>query len=192
MAASSSTWSSRRGRPPRKPTLSPRVTPQLFNRGTFGDPALPPDLTPIPIRRPWTLGARGRTTRVNLSELNMQYGHVRAISRSVGAITVRSSGIQPWGDVVVLARTATGWKRLNLENGSVAGIAGVSRGRGRDAVHVDRGRHPGAVNAMGQMPAGPGAGSFGGRAESAQSSNSSWRASGSPGAWERSRSRESS
>lgn len=128
MAASSSTWSSRRGRPPRKPTLSPRVTPQLFNRGTFGDPALPPDLTPIPIRRPWTLGARGRTTRVNLSELNMQYGHVRAISRSVGAITVRSSGIQPCGDVVVLARTATGWQRINLENGSVTFCRRTRRG----------------------------------------------------------------
>lgn len=50
----------------------------------FRHPAVPPDLTPILIRRPWTLGARGRTTRVNLSELSMQYGHVRAISRSVG------------------------------------------------------------------------------------------------------------
>ena len=128
MAASSSTWSSRRGRQPRKPTLSARVTPQLFNRGTFGDPAVPPDLTPILIRRPWTLGARGRTTRVNLSELNMHYGHVRAISRSVAAITVRSIGIQPWGDVVVLARTATGWQRINLENGSVTFCRRTRRG----------------------------------------------------------------
>ncbi len=58
----------------------------------------------------------------------MHYDHVRAISRSVGATTVRSSGIQPWGDVVVLARTATGWQRINLDNGSVTFCRRTRRG----------------------------------------------------------------
>jgi hypothetical protein len=108
--------------------LSPRVTPQLFSRGTFGDPAVPLGLTPLFVRRPWTLGTRGRTTAVNLSELSMQYDHVRAISRSVGAVTVRASGITPWGDVVVLARAASGWQRVDLENGSVTFCRRTKRG----------------------------------------------------------------
>ena len=70
----------------------------------------------------------------------MQYGHVRAISRSVGAITVRSSGIQPCGDVVVLARTATGWQRINLENGSVTFCRRTRRGKRRRALR-DRRQH---------------------------------------------------
>jgi hypothetical protein len=108
--------------------LSPRVTPQLFSRGNFGDPAVPPGLTPILVRSPWTLGTRSRTTPVNLSELSMQYDHVRAISRSVGAVLVRSSGIAPWGDVVVLARAASGWQRVDLGNGSVTFCRSTKRG----------------------------------------------------------------
>jgi hypothetical protein len=112
--------------------LSRRVTPQLFNRGTFGDPAVPLGLTPILIRRPWTLGTRGRKTTVKLAELSMQYDHVRAISRSVAAVTVRSIAIKPWGDVVVLARDATGWQRVDLQNGLVTFCRGTRRGNVRE------------------------------------------------------------
>jgi hypothetical protein len=135
--------------------LSPRVTPQLFSRGTFGDPAVPLGLTPLFVRRPWTLGTRRRTTQVNLSELSMQYEHVRAISRSVGAVTVRSSGIAPWGDVVVLARAATGWQRVNLENGSVTFCRRTKRGNVGELFviadnHDRRGAHAGSYTVRGQ------------------------------------------
>ena len=111
------------------------VQPRDFRRScAAAGPNPDPDPTPV------DAGARGRTTRVNLSELNMQYGHVRAISRSVGAITVRSSGIQPCGDVVVLARTATGWQRINLENGSVTFCRRTRRGKRRRALR-DRRQH---------------------------------------------------
>jgi hypothetical protein len=131
------------------------VTPQLFSRGTFGDPAVPLGLTPLFVRRPWTLGTRRRTTQVNLSELSMQYEHVRAISRSVGAVTVRSSGIAPWGDVVVLARAATGWQRVNLENGSVTFCRRTKRGNVGELFviadnHDRRGAHAGSYTVSGQ------------------------------------------
>jgi hypothetical protein len=111
--------------------LSRRVTPQLFSRGTFGDPAVPLGLTPSLVRRPWRLGTKRRRTRLNLAELSMQYDHIRAISRSIGAVTVRSSGIKPWGDVVVLARAATGWQRVDLQNGSVTFCRRTKRGNVR-------------------------------------------------------------
>ena len=135
--------------------LSRRVTPQLFSRGTFGDPAVPLGLTPILFRRPWTLGTRGRRTRVRLAELSMQYDHIRAISRSVGAVTVRSSGIKPWGDVVVLARAATGWQRVDLQNGSVTFCRRTRRGNvGQLFVIADnhdrRGAHSGSYTVSGQ------------------------------------------
>ena len=135
--------------------LSRRVTPQLFSRGPFGDPALPLGLTPTLVRRPWTLGTRGRRTRVNLADLSMQYDHIRAISRSVGAVTVRSSGIKPWGDVVVLARAATGWQRVDLQNGSVTFCRRTRRGNVRQLFviadnHDRRGAHSGSYTVSGQ------------------------------------------
>ena len=135
--------------------LSPRVTPQLFSRGTFGDPAVPLGLTPLFFRRPWTLGTRGRRAAVNLSELSMQYDHVRAISRSVGAVTVRSSGIAPWGDVVVLARAATGWQRVDLGNGSVTFCRFTKRGNVGELFviadnHDRHGTHSGSYTVRGQ------------------------------------------
>jgi hypothetical protein len=135
--------------------LSPRVTPQLFSRGNFGDPAVPPDLTPILVRSPWTLRAKGQTTTVNLSELSMQYDHVRAISRSVGAVTVRSSGIAPWGDVVVLARAGTRWQRVDVENGSVTFCRATRRGNVGELFviadnHDRHGAHSGSYRVSGQ------------------------------------------
>jgi hypothetical protein len=135
--------------------LSPRVTPQLFSRGTFGDPAVPLGETPILVGRPSRLGARGRTTAVNLSELSMQYEHVRAISRSVGAVSVRSSRIAPWGDVVVLARTGTGWRRVNLDNGSVTFCRFTKRGNVGELYviadnHDPRGAHSGSYTVRGR------------------------------------------
>jgi hypothetical protein len=135
--------------------LSPRVTPQLFSRGTFGDPAVPLGLTPGFVRRPWTLGTRDRRATVNLSELSMQYEHVRAISRSVGAVTVRSSGIAPWGDIVVLARAATGWRRVDLGNGSVTFCRRTKRGNVGELFviadnHDRRAAHAGSYTVRGQ------------------------------------------
>jgi hypothetical protein len=134
--------------------LSRRVTPQLFRRGTFGDPAVPLGTPPL-VRRPWTLGTRGRKTTVRLAPLSMQYDQVRAISRGVGAVTVRSSGIKPWGDVVVLARAATGWQRVDLQNGSVTFCRFTRRGNvGQLFVIADnhdrRGAHSGSYTVSGQ------------------------------------------
>ena len=135
--------------------LSRRVTPQQFCCGTLGDPDVPPGLTPPFVRRPWTLGTRGRKTMVRLSPLSMQYDQVRAISRSVGAVTVRSTGIRPWGDVVVLARAATGWQRVDLQNGSVTFCRFTNRGNVRRlfviaANHDYRGAHSGSYTVSGQ------------------------------------------
>jgi hypothetical protein len=135
--------------------LSRRVTPQLFSRGPFGDPAVPLGLTPTFVRRPWTLGTRGRRTRVNLALLSMQYDQVRAIRRSVGAVTVRSTGIKPWGDVVVLARAATGWQRVDLQNGSVTFCRRTRRGNVRELFvigvnHDRRGAHSGSYTISGR------------------------------------------
>jgi hypothetical protein len=135
--------------------LSPSVTPQLFSRGTFGDPAVPLGLTPVLLRRPWTLGARGRAARVDLSELSLQYDQVRAIGRSVGAVTVRSRGIAPWGDVIVLARTGTGWRRVDLGNGSVTFCRSTRRGNVGELFviadnHDPRGAHSGSYTVQGR------------------------------------------
>ena len=92
---------------------------------------------------------------MNLSELSMQYDHVRAISRSVGAVTVRSSGIAPWGDVVVLARAATGWQRVDLGNGSVTFCRFTKRGNVGELFviadnHDRHGTHSGSYTVRGQ------------------------------------------
>jgi hypothetical protein len=135
--------------------LSRRVTPQLFCCGTFGDPDVPLGLSPPFVRRPWTLGTRGRRTAVRLSPLSMQYEQVRAISRSVGAVTVASSGIRPWGDVVVLARAGTGWQRVDLQNGSVTFCRFTNRGNVRRlfviaANHDYRAAHSGSYTVSAQ------------------------------------------
>jgi hypothetical protein len=136
--------------------LSRRVTPQLFCCGAFGDPDVPLGLTPPFVRRPWTLGTAGRRTTVRLSPLSMQYEQVRAISRSVGAVTVRSNGIRPWGDVVVLARSATGWQRVDLQSGSVTFCRFTNRGNVRRlfviaANHDYRGAHSGSYTVSGEI-----------------------------------------
>ena len=135
--------------------LSRRATPQLFCCGTFGDPDVPLGLSPPLVRRPWRLGTRGRSARVRLAPLSMQYDQVRSISRSVGAVTVRSRGIRPWGDVVVLARAATGWQRVDLQNGSVTFCRFTNRGNVRRlfviaANHDYRGAHAGSYTVSGQ------------------------------------------
>ena len=135
--------------------LSRRLTPQLFCCGAFGDPDVPLGLSPPFVRRPWTLGARGRRATVRLSPLSMQYDQVRAISRSVGAVTVRSSGIRPWGDIVVLARAATGWQRVDLQNGSVTFCRFTNRGNVRRLIviadnHDYRRAHSGSYTVSGR------------------------------------------
>jgi hypothetical protein len=85
----------------------------------------------------------------------MQYDQVRAIRRSVGAVTIRSTGIKPWGDVVVLARAATGWQRVDLQNGSVTFCRRTRRGSVRElfviAVNHDRrGAHSGSYTVRGR------------------------------------------
>jgi hypothetical protein len=135
--------------------LSRRVTPQLFCCGTFGDPDVPLGLSPPFVRRPWTLGNRDRRTAVRLSPLSMQYEQVRAISRSVGAVTVASSRIRPWGDIVVLARSATGWQRVDLQNGSVTFCRFTNRGNVRRlfviaANHDYRAAHSGSYTVSAQ------------------------------------------
>jgi hypothetical protein len=135
--------------------LGRRVTPQLFSRGPLGDPAVPLGVTPPLVRRPWTLGNRARTTRVRLAELSMQYEQVRAISRSVGAVTVSARGIRPWGDVVVLARAGTGWQRVDLQNGSVTFCRRTRRGNVRQLFviadnHDRQGAHFGSYTISGR------------------------------------------
>ena len=92
---------------------------------------------------------------MRLSPLSMQYEQVRAISRSVGAVTVRSSGIRPWGDVVVLARSATGWQRVDLQSGSVTFCRFTNRGNVRRLIviadnHDYRAAHSGSYTVIGQ------------------------------------------
>jgi hypothetical protein len=108
----------------------PSATPQLFRFGPFGDPAVSLGITPRWVRTPWILGLGARRTVVNLPHLSAQYEHVRAIARTVRAVTVSSSRIKPWGDVVVLAhsRTGFGWHRRDLNNASVTFCLRTRRG----------------------------------------------------------------
>ena len=96
-----------------------QATPELFRFGPFGDPAVPLGITPRWVRPPWTLSLGSRRTPVNLTHLAAQYDEVRAIGPRVRAVTVSSRRIRPWGDVVVLYRTRFGWRRRNLNDGSV-------------------------------------------------------------------------
>jgi hypothetical protein len=99
--------------------LSPAVTPLLFNRGPLGDPAVPLGVTPRFVRAPFTLNLGTRRTAVNLLHLSGLYEYVGAISPAVRAVTITSAGMRPWGDVIVLARTRSGWRRTDLSNGSI-------------------------------------------------------------------------
>jgi hypothetical protein len=107
--------------------LSRAVTPHLFSRGLFGDPALPLDVTPKWVRPPSTLAVGTRSTalgaevegRGTLNLLGAQYEHITAISGPVRAVEVTSHGLKPWGDLVVLAHTPSGWQRRDLQNDSV-------------------------------------------------------------------------
>jgi hypothetical protein len=104
------------------------VTPQLFSRGPFGDPAVPLDVTPRWVRPPWTLGVRARTTAVNLPPLSAHYEYVRGIARMVKAVTISSSRIRPWGDVIVLAHSHLGWQRRDVNSGSFTFCRQTRRG----------------------------------------------------------------
>ena len=125
------------------------VTPELFRFGQFGDRAVSLGITPRFVRRPWTLGLGARRTPVDLVHLAAQYDHVRAIGRRVRAITVSSRRIRPWGDVVVLYRTRAGWRRRNLNTGSVTFCRQTPRGNVSQLYvvsdnHDDRLAHTGA------------------------------------------------
>jgi hypothetical protein len=56
---------------------------------------------------------------VKLLHLSALFEYVRTISPAVRAVTITSAGMKPWGDVIVLARTRTGWRRTDLSNGSI-------------------------------------------------------------------------
>jgi hypothetical protein len=99
--------------------LSPAVTPLLFNRGPLGDPAVPLGVTPRFVRAPFVLNPGARRTAVNLLHLSALFQYVRAISPAVRGVTITSTGMRPWGDVIVLARTRAGWRRTDLSNGSI-------------------------------------------------------------------------
>src|SRR5262249_26581619 len=99
--------------------LSPAVTPLLFNRGPLGDPAVPLGVTPRLVRAPFVLNPGARRTAVNLLHLSALFEYVRAISPAVRAVTITSARMRPWGDVIVLARTRTGWRRGDLGNGPI-------------------------------------------------------------------------
>jgi len=104
------------------------VTPQLFSRGPFGDPAVPLGVTPRWVRPPWTLGVRARRTAVNLPQLSVHYEYVRGIAPTVKAVTISSSRIRPWGDVIVLAHSRLGWQRRDVNNGSFTFCRQTGRG----------------------------------------------------------------
>jgi hypothetical protein len=128
--------------------LSPSVTPLLFNRGPLGDPAVPLGLTPRFVRAPSILSVGARRTAVNLIHLSALFQYVRAISPAVGAVTITSTGMRPWGDVIVLARTRAGWRRTDLSNGSIRFCRRVARQRVEQLYviadnHDDQGAHSG-------------------------------------------------
>jgi hypothetical protein len=108
-------------------SLSPSVTPLLFNRGPLGDPAVPLGVTPRFARAPSTLNLGARRTAVKLLHLSALYEYVRAISPAVKAVTITSAGMRPWGDVIILARTRSGWRRTDLSNGSIKFCRRIAR-----------------------------------------------------------------
>jgi hypothetical protein len=108
-------------------SLSPSVTPLLFNRGPLGDRAVPLGLTPRFARAPFILNVGARRTAVKLLNLSALFEYVRAISPAVRGVTITSAGMRPWGDVIVLARTRTGWRRTDLSNGSIRFCRRIAR-----------------------------------------------------------------
>jgi hypothetical protein len=107
--------------------LSPSVTPLLFNRGPLGDPAVPLGVTPRFVRAPFVLKLGARRTAVNLLHLSALFEYVRAISPAVRGVTITSAGMRPWGDVIVMARTRAGWRRTDLNNGSIRFCRRIAR-----------------------------------------------------------------
>jgi hypothetical protein len=108
-----------------------KVTPHAFSHEPFGDPVVQfenPLLSPQLVRAPSTLtvgthrtalGAKDDRGIHHLDVLSAQYEHIDAIRDAVRAVTVTSSRMKPWGDLVVLAHTSSGWQRRDLQNGSV-------------------------------------------------------------------------
>jgi hypothetical protein len=129
-------------------SLSPSVTPLLFNRGPLGDPAVPLGVTPRFVRAPSILNVGARRTAVKLLQLSALFQHIRAISPAVRGVTITSAGMRPWGDVIVLARTRTGWRRTDLSNGSIRFCRRI-RSQNVDQLYViadnhdDQGAHSG-------------------------------------------------
>jgi hypothetical protein len=108
-------------------SLSRAVTPLLFNSGPLGDPAVPLGVTPRFVRAPSVLSVGARRTAVKLLHLSALFEYVRAISPAVRGVTITSAGMRPWGDVIVLARTRTGWRRTDLSNGSIRFCRRIAR-----------------------------------------------------------------
>jgi hypothetical protein len=100
--------------------LSRTVTPRLFGRGPFGDPAVPLNVTPRFLRPPSTLSLGTRRTPVSLRLLSAQYEYLRAVGGRVRAVVITANRMRPWGDLVILAHTRFGWQRRDLQNGSVS------------------------------------------------------------------------
>jgi hypothetical protein len=120
--------------------LSPTVTPLQFNLGPLGDQAVPLGVTPRLVRAPFSLNLGARRTAVNLPHLSALYEYVRAIGPAVRAVTITSAGMRPWGDVIVLARTRTGWRRTDLNNGSIRFCRRIAR-QGVDQLYVIADNH---------------------------------------------------
>ena len=108
--------------------LSHAVTPHLFGHGRFGDPEIRVGLTPHWVRPPSMLTVGAQRTALGLeapggvpskNDLSAQYQHITAISDQVKAVEVTPHRLKPWGDLVVLAHTPSGWQRRDLQNDSV-------------------------------------------------------------------------
>jgi hypothetical protein len=95
------------------------VTPRLFSRGRFGDPAVPLGVTPRFLPPPSTLTLGTRRTSVSFRLLSARYQYLRAVGGRVRAVVITANRMRPWGDLVILAHTRFGWQRRDLQNGSV-------------------------------------------------------------------------
>jgi hypothetical protein len=129
--------------------LSHAVTPNLFGRGPFGDPAAKLGLIPKWVRPPSTLTIGTRRTVMgseddkgvgNMNDLSAQYEHITAISAAVRAVKVTASRMKPWGDLVVLAHTRSGWRRQDLQDDSVS-FCRRQHGQGVDQLYLIAANH---------------------------------------------------
>jgi hypothetical protein len=128
--------------------LSSTVTPRLFGRGPFSDPAVPLNVSPQWFRPPSTLNVGTRRAAVTLPLLSAQYEYIRAISAPVKAVVVTSSRMKPWGDLVVLSHTRSGWQRRDLQDGSVTFCRRRS-GQNVDQLYLIADNHDDARNRSG-------------------------------------------